>query len=683
MSSSGDSGFHAFGRRRAVAGVGVLALLIAGCGKSATRTAPDAATAAAVAFLNDWAGGNVSAAAARTTDPRAAALALEDLQTRLRTEHRTFTPGRRAAVPDSTAGCTGGAPCVLPFAADLRLEALGVWSYHGSLGLVERDDTNAKHWLVQWTPGVIHPQLTDDTVLERERTLPDRAPILDRYGAPLVSNQTVIRIGVQAGSVPDGTISKLSDLLGLDVDGLTTRTSAATDGDFVEAAVLRHSDFEAIAKKLDAIGGVVTRRATEALAPTREFAREVLGAVTTATAQSLARAGDTASAGDQVGSFGLQARYQRQLAGRPSGAVFLVKRSTGKPIATLATFAGAPGIPVHTTLDPKVQAAADAALKGTTENSSLVAIDIRNGDVLAVANGPANKAGDERALAGQYAPGSTFKILTAQALLHRGLKVSDTVPCPTDVTVNGKRFSNYEGLGSLGDVSFERDFIESCNTAFIAAAQRLSPTALSDAAAAFGLHESWDLGVADYSGDVPPAISPEELAADSIGQGRVLMSPLAMAVVAAAVASGRPRAPRLVLDGPPPDTAPLPHPSGAPTAVPTPTFMPRPSPTVAPALENADVLRSLMIATVKSGTAQVLHMKKAEVGAKTGTAQYGSQTQPGNHAWMVGFLGDIAFAVLVERGNTGATTAGPLAKAFLHELKDYARELRVPDGRTK
>jgi len=650
---------------RAVAGVAVLSLLMAACGGSGSAGgANDAATAAGVAFLHDWAEGNLPAAAALTTDPKAAAAALEEFQTGMRPDTRVFTPGAKS--------CPDGRPCALAFDADLRLDALGHWRYSGSLPLVQSGP--AKRWLVQWAPSVIHPQLTATSTFKRVRSLPDRAPILDRYGKPLVQNKTVIKVGVTAGSVPDGTIEKLSELLNLDVDGLTTRTSSAKEGDFVEAAVLRQSDYNAMAGKLAAIGGVTTRDASQALAPTRQFAREVLGAVATATASSLANAGETASAADSVGSFGLQAIYQRQLAGRPSGRVLLVDRASGKTLATLATFDGAPGLPVHTTLDAVIQEAADKALAGTSENSSLVAIDTRTGDVLAVANGPADKSSEDRALNGRYEPGSTFKIITAQALLQHGVKTTDTVPCPSTVTVQGKQFSNYDGLGSLGDTSFERDFTESCNTAFIGAAGKLSSTDLANAADAFGVHGSWDLGLTNFSGDVPPAVGAVEQAADAIGQGRVVMSPLAMAVVAAAVASGTPHTPRLVLDGRPLDIASRSSGAGAPQ----PSANPRPSPAPLPALASADVLRALMLETVRSGTARVLRISGEEIGAKTGTAQYGSDTQPGKHAWMVGFLGDVAFALIVERGDTGATTAGPPALQFLRQIKGYARNLPQP-----
>lgn len=653
-------------RRRSVAGAAAVALVVTGCGSGGSSSAHDAVTSAAAAFLHDWSTGDLTAAGTATSDPNAAKAALQDFQSRIEPTTRTLTVGAKN-------GCKSDQPCTVAFDADLHLQALGDWRYQGSLGLVQQDTGKSKRWVVQWAPGVIHPQLTDSTMITRQRALPQRAPIEDRYGRPLVSNQTVYRVGVTAGAVPDGTINKLAALLNLDVDGLTTRTSEATSGQFVEAAVLRQSDYDAIADRLADIGGVSSQQSTQALAPTRAFAREVLGAVTTATASSLANAGPFASPADAVGSFGLQASYQRQLAGRPSGKVLLVDKSTEKTVATLATFAAVPGLPLHTSLDSRIQEAADDALTGSTENTSLVAIDIRNGDILAVANGPSDKAGDDRALNGRYAPGSVFKLITTAALLKIGVKPEDTVPCPPSITVNGKQFSNYDGLGSLGAVPFIRDFEESCNTAFIGAAGKLSDTGLADAAQLFGVRNEWDLGLTNFSGDVPPANSPEEQAADAIGQGRILMSPLAMAVVAAAVADGTPRTPQLVLDGPPVD------PPAGPSATAMPTGGPAPSPKPLAPLDAAATIHDLMVDTVKNGTARVLQLPGIEVGAKTGTAQYGSTAQPGNHAWMVGFMGNIAFAVIVERGQTGATTAGPLARKFLLEIKDYARDLPKPE----
>jgi cell division protein FtsI/penicillin-binding protein 2 len=70
---------------------------------------------------------------------------------------------------------------------------------------------------------------------------------------------------------------------------------------------------------------------------------------------------------------------------------------------------------------------------------------------------------------------------------------------------------------------------------------------------------------------------------------------------------------------------------------------------------------------VNRGTADVLNVGSG-IGGTSGTALYGSDTEPGHHAWMVGYAGTIAFAVVVERGTSGPATAGPLARTFLSQI---------------
>ena len=305
----------------------------------------------------------------------------------------------------------------------------------------------------------------------------------------------------------------------------------------------------------------------------------------------------------------------------------------------LHSFDGVEGTPLRTTLDRDLQATAERALAGATKPAALVAVRPSTGEVLAAANAPADSAFD-RALVGQYPPGSTFKVVSASALFRDGLRPNDVVACPPSVTVDGKRFENYDDLGALGRVPFSRDFAMSCNTAFINATQRLEPDAISQTAALFGIGAEWDLGVGSFSGSVPAAESDVDKAASAIGQGKVLMSPLAMAVVAAAIQSGTPRSPSLVAQGEATKLDPLPK-------------------------DVAGTVRSLMQDTVNGGTAKVLDLPGTQVGAKTGTAEYGTESPPRTHAWMVGFRGDLAFAVLVEDGQSGSKTAGPIAKRFL------------------
>ena len=188
--------------------------------------------------------------------------------------------------------------------------------------------------------------------------------------------------------------------------------------------------------------------------------------------------------GDEVGLSGLQAQFDERLAGTRGGHRRDGQRR-GRPGA--ATCCRTPrrssGEPLRLTLDADVQRAADAALEQVEQPSALVAVRPSTGEVLAVANGGEGGTGYDRALLGQYPPGSTFKVASTLALLEQGLSPDDVVPCPATLEVSGKSFKNAEEE-VLGDVPFSLDFADSCNTAFVGSADRVTPEQLRDAAAA-------------------------------------------------------------------------------------------------------------------------------------------------------------------------------------------------------
>jgi cell division protein FtsI/penicillin-binding protein 2 len=291
---------------------------------------------------------------------------------------------------------------------------------------------------------------------------------------------------------------------------------------------------------------------------------------------------------------------------------------------------------VRTTLDRDVQQAAETALGSRKDKAALVALRASTGDILAVANRPTDQAFD-RAIDGRYPPGSTFKVISTAALLRDGLKTTDTVACPQTITVGGKQFKNFEGEAA-GAVPFSTDFAQSCNTAFVSLAKRLPADALARTARDFGLGRT-------RASQVPPGTDAVERAAAMIGQARIVASPLAMAGVAATVADGRWHVPRLLSSDP--------HSSGPPI----------------PGTELT-TLRTLMRSVVTSGTGTALAVVPGEVAGKTGTAEFGGGNPPPTHAWFIAYRGDLAVAVLVEKGSSGGAVAAPVAQRFFAALPE-------------
>lgn len=358
----------------------------------------------------------------------------------------------------------------------------------------------------------------------------------------------------------------------------------------------------------------------------------IVGSVRPADAARVEELGPPYGPGVPVGVSGLQAGFERPLAGRPSGEVRLVE---GDRLVRLeATFTGTPGADVRTTLDLRLLEAASAALGDGAQPAAMVVIQPSTGAVRAVANRPGN--GFNRALAGRYPPGSTFKVVTATALLANGVTPDTRIDCPDETTVNGRRIRNAEGE-ALGNVAFREAFFRSCNTAFVQLASRLPAQALIDAARFYGFDAA--PGFAAATSQFPEPTGVVDQVAASIGQGRVLATPMQMASVAATVAAGTYRQPHLV--------------EGA--EVETRAMDPG----------HAATLQELMRLVVAQGTGTRAQLPGAPVAGKTGTAEFGTEVPLRTHAWFIGFRNDLAVAVLVEDGGFGGQVAAPLAADFL------------------
>ncbi len=522
-----------------------------------------------------------------------------------------------------------------------QLSGAGDWKYET---LVDAH-LNQGQWLVEWKPGTFHPDLSEATTLVRRRMLPPRAPILDRNGQALTPERPIVRIGVKAGEVVPVTYTLLTALLDVDADSLRQRVDAADPDWFVSVIDLRRSAYRPLRAELLEVPGISIDTANRALAPTSEWGRAVLGTVGPATEEALENTGAQTLPSDEVGLSGLQYAYQERLAGTPGIAIDLVEKAgKGSVINQVLVRRPQPGIPLETALDVDAQNAAELAVSDATDTTAVVVIKASTGEVLAAANGP-GPTSYNTAFLGRYAPGSTFKVVSGAALLSSG-KITPRTPvkCPDTTVVDGKQFKNYDEGILRGRADFAAAFAASCNTTFVSLADELDGNQLAAAAKRFGFGAQWELGIDSYSGSVP---ADEELvtrAADMIGQGKVLASPLMMAMVAAAVDSGVPR---------------------------TPTLLPGEQPGVR--LDELDPtvnaqLQGMMRQVVTDGTGSRVNLPGRPVYAKTGTAEYEKGNGTGTNAWMIGYRGDLAFAVLVEDGTSGAHDAAPVVTSLLNRL---------------
>ncbi|MFD1505908.1 penicillin-binding protein [Georgenia yuyongxinii] len=358
-------------------------------------------------------------------------------------------------------------------------------------------------------------------------------------------------------------------------------------------------------------------------------------------------------------------------------------------IQTLVTGNQPQGGAVELTLDPAAQQAAAAGLGD--QRGAVVALDPRTGAILAMVSSPsfdpnalathsrqdAQAALDayqadpadpmtNRALAGdQYAPGSSFKLLTAAAALESGEYTADSlVPAPTEMQLpQSTQILNNPGNLPCGDgsgeVTFTQALRQSCNTPFATLAMELGDDALREQVAAFGFGEELAVPLGVTPSRFPATESQAELAMASIGQASVRVTPMQMAMVAAAIANeGVQMRPFMVARELTADLEVV--------STTEPEELREPI-----SVGTAEQLTQMMREVVATGTGRNAQIPGATVAGKTGTAEIGQGIAP--HAWFVGFAGtgdepEVAVAVVVENGGregegaSGATTAAPIAR---------------------
>ncbi len=413
---------------------------------------------------------------------------------------------------------------------------------------------------------------------------------------------------------------------------------------------------------------------------------------------------------DYAGKAGAEAAFDFQLRGKPGVKSVLVNnRGYRQREETITPAEG--GENIYLTIDLAVQQAAEKALAAAVLNSSrggaAVVMDVRDGDILAMASAPAfdpnefitgisdhewERLTDEehrpllnRALAGTYPPGSIFKIITAIACMEAG------VMDPNEIYTSKGRFEEpgyhpIDDLAPAGDFNFERAFYRSSNTYFIHYGMKAGLRKLLEVAKRFHLGEKTRIGInPEAAGHVPgPEDAGRVLGQSSlpdvcIGQ-EIDVSPLQMAVMTAAIANGGTLFwPRLISHSVSPD-------SGEQKEI-APAGRVRDRLNLNPA--HLAVIRKAMLADTEHdtpgdlGTAYMaFHLAGRrpfpadfQVAGKTGTAQV--QTQRSDRGkyhdtWFVSFAPyqkpRYAVVVMVDHGNYGGDSCAPVAEKIYEAI---------------
>jgi len=337
------------------------------------------------------------------------------------------------------------------------------------------------------------------------------------------------------------------------------------------------------------------------------------------------------------------------------------------------------GDDVVLTIDAGLQKTAFEALRGKT--GAAVALDPRTGRVLALVSQPSfdatnlDRNWDEIAAHpgsplqnhafALFPPGSTMKVVTSAALFKGGLDTTELFDCEGSTVINGQVIREQNDKAH-GWVNYNLALADSCNTYFATHAVQAGSDNFLAAARAFGFGQRipFELPVerssivnADRGGPVPSHLETNLLAASAFGQGQVMVSPLHMALVTAAIANqGVMMTPYLVERVLDPDQHVV--------------YEARPKPWLTPLTkEEAAKVASAMITAVNEGTAAPGALPHVQVAAKTGSAEPGDDAR--THAWYVAFAPAdaprVAVGVLVEHGGTGGGAAAPIAQAIIRQ----------------
>jgi penicillin-binding protein 2 len=580
---------------------------------------------------------------------------------------------------------------------------------------------------LQVTEGAQLAGMARDNTLHRIVLQADRGIIYDRHGTPLVTNSPIWNLEVVRAGLPLEARARTAELAELallagEPEEKVAATLVAADP-FASVRIgpdLSQTQQLAINERLPVLAGAsIVQRAVRNYVDPAVFGHVVgyVGPLNEADLKRLRPLGY--QPGEVVGKVGIEAGLETLLRGQ-NGWVDVDVDARGQSVRTVGRQQPVPGDSVYLSLDADLQRATAQALAAglvrdhKTAGASVV-LDPRTGEVLALVSLPGydtnlfthgiskvdfsrllndpDRPLLNRAIAGQYAPGSTFKMVTATAGLQEGkINANTLLNCPSYINVNGWIYHNWASY-SLGQMTVARALATSCDTFFYQVAAMVGDVTLARYARAFGFGQAqqiempgvmpglvpdriWkqlECGVSDLNSDAC-RWSTGDTITFGIGQSYLLTTPLNQAVYVAALANGgqtmRPTLVHEVRDT-----------SGRAVQ----SLHPEVTGNVPASEANLMAVREGMRQEINPPYNMNYWFRSAGVpadgGGKTGTAQWGgSGLDLPTHAWFVFFAPyaqpEVAMSVFVERGELSEVQAAPIAVQLMRFYRDHVTAIR-------
>lgn len=569
----------------------------------------------------------------------------------------------------------------------------------------------AKLYQVQVVEGGRYATLADSNRVSARLIAPPRGRLLDRTGTPVAGNKLnwrALLIAEQTGDVT-ATLDNFSRIVPLqDHERARIERELRRHRRFIPITIrefLSWEDMASIEVNAPDLPGILVDVGTTRIYPFGPALAHIVGYVAPPNEADVAEDTMFALPGMRVGRAGVEKFHDVSLRGR-AGAVQLEVNAVGRVIRELDRQEGTPGQDIQLTIDTELQKSVLARLGD--ESASAVVMDARNGEVLAMSTNPSfdpslfnsgvsqaqwaewtsNRKAPliNKAVAGLYAPGSTFKMVVAMSALEaKVITPYDTVNCPGYLDFGDRRFHCWSKYGH-GSMDLRNGLKNSCDVYFFEVARRTGIDRLHDMAARFGLGVKLDIELpGTRTGFVPTrawrqaqgkAWNIGDTIVSGIGQGYMQLTPLSLATMVSRIATGRAVQPHLTRNI---------------SGVLQPGAKPEDWPSLGISDRSLHAVREGMWAVVNeqggSGPLARLTMPGVQLAGKTGSAQvrnvtreqrekgYKSENMPWElrpNALFVAFAPydapKYAVALVVEHGNAGAQAAAPMARDIMTDV---------------